>query len=96
MSKIEFSMKTVSQRRKQVKKTMKSRYDPIIDQFLEGGHKLVEIHVPGKTGSYIKAQLENRIKRRELELQVSSVGEYVYMEKGKKPAEEEKAEPAKK
>ena len=92
MASIEFSMKTVSERRKRVKTMVKSRYDPIIDQFLEGDHKLVEINGPGKNGSYIKTQLSNRIKRRELDLQVSSVGEYVYLEKGKKPPEEEKSE----
>ncbi len=92
MAAIEFSMKTVSERRKRVKTMVKSRYDPIIDQFLKGGHKLVEVHIPGKDGSYIRNQLFNRITRRELDIQVSVVNNYVYLEKGKKAPEEEKAD----
>jgi len=80
-SKIEFSMTTVTERRKREPKQQRSRYDPIIDQFLEGEHKLVEISVTGKRGSYIKGLLDKRIKRRELEITCSSVGDYVYLER---------------
>ncbi len=95
MAEIEFSMKTVTERRKQVKRPMRSRYDPILDQFLAGENPLVEIQVPGKTGSYIKTQLTKRVQVRGLEIIVSSVGEYCYLEKGK-PEEKPKKDTPKK
>ena len=79
--KIEFRMKTVTERRVREPKQQRSRYDPIIDMFLEGSNKLVEISVPGKRGSYIKGLLDKRIKRRELEISCSAVGDYVYLER---------------
>ena len=84
LGKIEFSMTSVTKRRKKEPKKQTSRYDPIIDMFLEGSHNLVEVNIPGKTGSYIKAILGKRIKRRELDITVSSVGAYVYLEREKK------------
>jgi len=80
-SKIEFSMTTVTERRKREPKKQRSRYDPIIDKFMEGDDKLVEISVPGKRGSYIKGLLDKRIKRRELEITCSAVGDYIYLER---------------
>lgn len=80
-SKLDFSMTTVTERRKREPKKQRSRYDPIIDQFLEGSDKLVEISVPGKRGSYIKGLLDKRIKRRELEITCSAVGDYIYLER---------------
>ncbi len=84
MSEIKYSMSAVTKRRKREPKKQKSRYDPIIDQFLEGTHNLVEINVPGKGGSYIKSLLDKRVKRRSLDITVSSVGDYVYLERPKK------------
>lgn len=80
-SKLDFSMTTVTERRKREPKKQRSRYDPIIDMFLEGSDKLVEISVPGKRGSYIKGLLDKRIKRRELEITCSAVGDYIYLER---------------
>ena len=38
-------------RKKEIKRG--SIYDPMIDQFLEAGHSLVEIEVEGKDPSYV-------------------------------------------
>ena len=81
MSEIEFSMSSVTQKRVRESRYGGSKYDPIIDAFLNGGDKLVEITVPGKKGSYITTQLGKRIKKRKLDLNVESVGDYVYIER---------------
>lgn len=81
MSKIEFSMDSVTERRKRTAAGKRSIYDPIIEKFLEGDAKLVEIQVQGKKGSYIKTQLSRRIKSRQLDITVESVGDYVYLER---------------
>jgi len=84
MSKISFEMRPVEKKRE--KKYHKgSVYDPIIDQFLESGHDLVEISVEGKRASYVVTQLNRRIDTRELDIVVSSGGDVVYLEK--KPPE---------
>ena len=59
----------------------RSKYDPIIDQFLRGGHDLVEIDVKGRNPIYVKSQLRRRIKDRKLEIATSSAGSFVYLER---------------
>lgn len=81
MSEIEFSMSSVTQKRERDSRQARSKYDPIIDAFLEGEDKLVEISVPGKKGSYIMTQLSKRVKKRKLDLNVESVGDYIYLER---------------
>ncbi len=84
MSKIVFEMKPVEKKRP--KMSMKrSVYDPIIDQFLESGHELVEISVEGKRASYVVTQLSRRIETRKLDIVASSAGDVTYLEK--KPIE---------
>lgn len=80
MSKIRFEMKPVTEKReKKIKKG--SIYDPIIDQFLESGHDLVEINVEEKKASYVAGALKKRIQVRKLEIKASFVDELVYLEK---------------
>jgi len=84
MSEIRFEMKPVEEKRE--KKYHKgSIYDPIIDQFLESGHDLVEINVEERKTSYMVTQLSKRIEKRELDIVVSRGGGFVYLEK--KPSE---------
>ena len=59
----------------------RSKYDPIIDQFLDSGNDLVEIEVEDRTASYIAAQLANRIKVRGLNVVASALGDLAYLEK---------------
>ena len=80
MSKISFEMKTVEKKRPKISKKG-SIYDPIIDQFLEGGHELVEISVAGKRASYVVTQLSRRIETRELDIFASAAGDFLYLEK---------------
>ncbi len=80
MSEIKFEMKSVTEKRE--KKTKKrSIYDPIIDQFLESGHDLVEITVEDKKPSYIATSLKKRIQVRELEITATAIDDVVYLEK---------------
>ena len=85
-SEIKFEMRKVDEKRKK-KYITKSMYDPIIDQFLEGGEELVEIIVEDKKPSYVASQLNKRIETRELETEIeaSAAQEFVYLEK--KPIE---------
>ena len=58
-----------------------SKYDPVIDAFIEESHKLVAVEVPGKDGNYIRTQLKKRIDARGLNVEVSVVNNQAYMEK---------------
>ena len=80
MSEIRFEMRPVERKRKKLA-GRKSKYDPILDQFLEGGEKLVEITVEDKEVAYVAGQLKNRIEKRELDIEVSAAQGFVYLEK---------------
>ena len=59
----------------------RSKYDPIIDQFLVIGNDLVEIEVEDRKASYIAAQLANRIKVRDLNIVASASCDFAYLER---------------
>jgi len=80
MSEIVFEMKPVEKKR-EGSFMKRSVYDPMIDQFLEGGNDLVEINVEGKKAAYIKHQLQIRIEKRGLDIVASSAGGFAYLEK---------------
>ncbi len=77
---ISFEMKEVEKKR-EGKFQKKSIYDPILDKFIESGHELVEISVPGKSASYISHQLKTRIEKRQLDIIASAGGGFAYLEK---------------
>ncbi len=60
-----------------------SIYDPIIDQFIESEHPLVEITVKNRKANYVNLMLNKRIGERGLVEQVkaSYVTDWVYLEK---------------
>ncbi len=73
---------------KRIKTSAKrSIYDPMIDQFIDGGEELVEISVEDKKAGYIVSQLQKRMGLRNLEIEVSHAQGFVYLEK--KPPESE-------
>ena len=84
MTEIKYEMKTVTKKRPK-SKHIKSIFDPMIDDFIKSGHTLVEIAVEDKAPGYMVTQLKNRLKKRELELdiEVSHGGGFVYLEKKK-------------
>jgi len=58
-----------------------SKYDPILDEFIEGDHNLVEVAVEGKDGNYLRTQLNKRIEARGLDLKTSVVNGVLYLER---------------
>jgi hypothetical protein len=60
-----------------------SKYDPILDEFLESDHDLVQVKAPDKEANYLRAQLKKRIDIRDLsnEVKTSVVNDIAYLEK---------------
>ena len=60
-----------------------SKYDPIIDAFLESENNLVTAEVEGKDANYLRTQLKKRIDARDLHnrIEVSVVNNKAYLEK---------------
>jgi hypothetical protein len=59
-----------------------SKYDPILDAFIEGEEDLVEVNVGGKDANYLRTQLNKRIEARNLrDIKVSVVNNVCYLEK---------------
>ena len=80
MGEIRFQMRPVTEKRER-KVKRGSIYDPLIDQFLESGHDLVEIEVEDKKPSYVAGMLKKRIQVRGLQLKAKAVSDVVYLEK---------------
>ena len=80
MGEIRFQMRPVTEKRER-KVKRGSIYDPLIDQFLESGHDLVEIEVEDRKPSYVAGMLKKRIQVRGLELKATAVSDVVYLEK---------------
>jgi isocitrate dehydrogenase kinase/phosphatase len=81
MSEVEFDLKPIEE--KPSRKYRKgSKYDPILDTFMEGYNDLVEVHVEDKEANYLRMQLNKRIEARDLkEVKVSVVNNVCYLEK---------------
>lgn len=81
MSKMEFTLTPAEKKPRKYREG--SKYDPIIDAFLEGDEDLVEVKVEGKAANYLRAQLMKRIEVRDLKekVKVSVVKDIAYMEK---------------
>ncbi len=79
MSKIEYDMKAVTEKRE---KTTRSIFDPIIDEFIKSEDGLVELTVTGRSASYMKTNILKRLVRREISNVDVTLGYgVVYLEK---------------
>lgn len=60
-----------------------SKYDPVIDKFLDGDSDLVSVEIGGRDANYIRTQLKKRIDTRGLQdkVEVSVVNGKAYIEK---------------
>jgi len=59
-----------------------SKYDPVIDAFMEGDENLVVVAVENKDANYLRTQLNKRIDARNLSgVKVSVVNNACYLEK---------------
>lgn len=80
MSEVEFDMKPVEKKpSRQYRK--ESKYDVILDAFMAGEDKLVEVVVEGKDGNYLKMQLNKRIEAKGLKVKTSVVNGVLYLQK---------------
>jgi hypothetical protein len=82
LSDVKFDLKPVE--KKPSRKYRKgSKYDPIIDSFMESEHDLVKVEVPDKDANYLRTQLKKRIDARDLQsdVEVSVVNNIAYLEK---------------
>jgi len=82
LSDVKFDLKPVE--KKPSRKYRKgSKYDPIIDSFVESEHDLVKVEVPDKDANYLRTRLKKRIDARDLqsEIEVSVVNNIAYLEK---------------
>ncbi len=81
MSDASFTLQPVSE--KPSRKYRKgSKYDPVLDAFLEGENNLVVVSVENKDSNYLRTQLANRIDSRNIEaVKVSAVNNVCYLEK---------------
>ena len=80
MSEVKFELKP--RKKKPSRRYRKgSKYDPILDAFMEGTDNLVEVTVPGKDGNYLRTQLNKRIEAKRLKLKTSVINNVLYLEK---------------
>ena len=82
MSEVKFDLKPVT--KKPSRKYRKgSKYDPILDSFLNGEHDLVKVEDANKDANYLRTQLNKRIEARDLlnQVKVSVVNNVTYLEK---------------
>ena len=79
MSKIDYEMKSVTVKQEKITTSI---FDPIIDEFLKGDSKLVEITAEKRTPSYMKSSLAKRLAKREIaNVEVTLGYGVVYLEK---------------
>jgi len=80
MSEVKFELKPVE--KKPSRRYRKgSKYDPILDAFMEGTDNLVEVTVPGKDANYLRTQLNKRIEVKGLNVKTSVVNNVLYLQK---------------
>ncbi len=82
MSGLKFELKPVDE--KPSRRYRKgSKYDPVLDAFLEAEDTLVEVSLEDKDANYLRTQLNKRIEARNLgaEVKVSVVNNVAYLEK---------------
>jgi len=59
-----------------------SKYDPVLDAFMEGKNNMVSVDVEGKDANYLRTQLNKRIDARNMRnVKVSVVNNVCYLEK---------------
>jgi hypothetical protein len=81
MSEVKFNLKPIEEKPSRRFKRG-SKYDPILDAFMEGEEDLVEVNVSGKDANYLRPQLTKRIGARNLKkVKVSVVNNVCYLEK---------------
>jgi len=82
MSDIRFDLKPVESKPQRQYRKGSSKYDPILDAFMERTDTLVAVEVPDRDGNYLRTQLNKRIEVKGLDgIKVSVVNNVCYLEK---------------
>ena len=65
------------------KYTKKSKYDPVIDRFLDSSDRLWQVNVENVDANYLRTQINKRIKVRDLteDIKVFVINDIVHLEK---------------
>ena len=81
MSEVRFNLKPIEE--KPTRRYRKgSKYDPVLDRFMERAANLVEVSMEGKDANYLRTQLNKRMEARNLRnVKVSVVNNVCYLEK---------------
>jgi len=81
MSEVEFNLTPITEKpSRRYKKG--SKYDPVLDRFMDRAAKLVEVSMEGKDANYLRTQLNKRIEAKRLDgIKVSVVNNVCYLEK---------------
>jgi hypothetical protein len=80
MSDVKFDMKPVDKKPSRLYRKG-SKYDSILDAFVEGTDPLVEVIVEGKDANYLRIQLKKRIEVKGLSINTSVRNGVLYLEK---------------
>lgn len=81
MSEVMFELKPVEEKPSR-RHRKGSKYDPLLDAFLEGEANLVEVSIEDIEANYLRTQLNKRIEARRLRnINVSVVNNVCYLEK---------------
>jgi len=77
---LEFKLRSVKE--KPTRKYKKgSKYDPLLDAFMKGEDKLVQVSIQGVDSNYLRTQLNKRIEKRKLSVKTSVVTSKLFLEK---------------
>ncbi|MDH5703981.1 MAG: hypothetical protein OEY99_07170 [Aigarchaeota archaeon] len=81
MGEVKFNLKPIEE--KPTRRYRKgSKYDPVLDRFMDRAAKLVEVSIEGRDANYLRTQLNKRIEARNLRnVKVSVVNNVCYLEK---------------
>jgi len=81
MGEVKFNLKPIEE--KPSRRYRKgSKYDPVLDRFMDRAAKLVEVSMEGKDANYLRTQLNKRIEAKRLDgIKVSVVNSVCYLEK---------------
>jgi len=83
MSDVSFNIQPVDEKpRKETKAPRGSKYEPIINAFMDSNHKLVRVDGTGLDANYLAGQLTKVIKSKGIDsIEVSVRNKKVYLEK---------------
>ena len=82
MSELKFSLKSVQKKPSRKRARKSGKYDPVIDAFLKSNDELVEVNMEGIDGIYLRAQINSRIKARDIKaIKTSVINNLLYLER---------------